>query len=603
MRLPSSSLIPCWSFLLLLPGCSSTDPEGDDDTTVASDDDNTTADDDDSWQPELACPGDPDCLTAGDGVLKVGAGLALITPEAYETWSDVNGNFEYSRNDGDTWNDCGQDRLCPSSCDYGGGSVTVYEESPGYSGPDPDGTECDNLFQAIWMAGFQTGRAMNGVHDDLHARAIVLEQGDMRLGLVALDLIGYFYNEIEEIRETARNELGIDHLVVASTHVHEGPDTMGIWGVNIVTSGVNPDYNDGVKGKVMDALTEATGGLVPAQVSYGHKIIEDGDAFGNGINNFNIDTRDPAVHDKNLFALRFEDAKSGATIATLINQANHPETVADENLLITADFVGNLLRTVEEGIDTPDGFLAGLGGIAIYFNGALGGLMTPLSAPGTDLWSVTPEDNSFEKADAIGGFLGAYVLQMLSAEGVRSETAPPLSFRRKVVELPVENTLYEIMFNAGVFDRPLYNYDPDQPAGEDNRAFVRTEVDVLELGPARILTIPGELLPEWAVGGYDGSMTGPLRVFIEEIDHPLPLEEAPQGPYLYEQIGAEYSLIFGLANDELGYLIPPWEYILSENSPYFEEAEGDHYEETNSLGPEAAPALMEEALMLLAWER
>lgn len=47
----------------------------------------------------------------------------------------------------------------------------------------------------------------------------------------------------------------------------------------------------------------------------------------------------------------------------------------------------------------------------------------------------------------------------------------------------------------------------------------------------------------------------------------------------------------GLANDEVGYILPPSDYLLDENLPYFREAEGDHNEETNALGRNCAADL------------
>jgi hypothetical protein len=51
----------------------------------------------------------------------------------------------------------------------------------------------------------------------------------------------------------------------------------------------------------------------------------------------------------------------------------------------------------------------------------------------------------------------------------------------------------------------------------------------------------------------------------------------------------------------LGYIIPEYNYVLSERVPYIEEAEGDHYEETNSLGPGTATLVLEWADRLIEW--
>ena len=51
-------------------------------------------------------------------------------------------------------------------------------------------------------------------------------------------------------------------------------------------------------------------------------------------------------------------------------------------------------------------------------------------------------------------------------------------------------------------------------------------------------------------------------------------------------------LIVGLANDELGYIVPPSDFLVNEQRPYLDrtmDARGeDHYEETNSVGPACA---------------
>jgi hypothetical protein len=55
--------------------------------------------------------------------------------------------------------------------------------------------------------------------------------------------------------------------------------------------------------------------------------------------------------------------------------------------------------------------------------------------------------------------------------------------------------------------------------------------------------------------------------------------------------GMEDMLILGLANDEIGYIVPPSDFVLDGELPYVREAEGDHYEETNSLGPTTASCI------------
>ncbi|HOJ36452.1 MAG TPA: hypothetical protein PLK93_07815, partial [Clostridiales bacterium] len=66
---------------------------------------------------------------------------------------------------------------------------------------------------------------------------------------------------------------------------------------------------------------------------------------------------------------------------------------------------------------------------------------------------------------------------------------------------------------------------------------------------------------------------------------------------LIEIVGDPNLLVFNLANDEIGYILPPNDFLLSEDAPYIERAKDrhgrNHYEETNSVGPKTAVKIAE----------
>ena len=70
--------------------------------------------------------------------------------------------------------------------------------------------------------------------------------------------------------------------------------------------------------------------------------------------------------------------------------------------------------------------------------------------------------------------------------------------------------------------------------------------------------------------------------------------KAPKAPYLRDMMGGdvEHRMVFGLTLDMLGYIVPRYNFVLNEFAPYIGEAEGDHYEETNSIGPRAEPEMV-----------
>ncbi len=538
-------------------------------------------------QTTLICPGDPSglCDFSANQQLLVGAASVPITPQAWESWIDVDEDGSY-RSGVDQFLDCGGDRLCPEDAGY----------------PGPDAGEGNGLFEGLWLAGFSVSRPMQDIADDIWVRATVLQQGETSVGVVALDLIGFFYDEVLLARQTARDESGLDHVIIASTHVHEAPDTMGIWGPNLARSGINAEFMSQVHLAIQDALAQASQDLVEAQAYSGSFRIGDDLWEGSGVNNINMDGRLPNIVDPTVWTVRFEAQGSGETLATWINFANHPEASASRNISMTSDFAHTLRLTVEQGAPIgPVGPLAGLGGVAQYLQGACGGMMTPLGVDAIDLDGSVYSEGSIDKAYAVGRVTGYHALQAVAAESLIID--PALSFRTRRILLPVENEAYHLMLNLGVIDREGYNYDPTRIISANNIPDVQTEVSLLQLGELSAVTLPGELLPELAIGGYDGSNTGPLQEVVDAgAANPPDLSAAPQGPYLRELMPGQAKLLLGLANDELGYLIPDYNYHLHETQPFLDEAPGDHYEETNSLGPSATGLILGHLTELMAFE-
>ncbi len=538
-----------------------------------------------AWAPDLHCPGDPSgiCDNA-EGALHAGASQVSITPTCFESWTDANGNGEYKRSEGDDFLDCGCDRLCP--------------EDEGYSGAD-DG-EGDEEFQAVWLAGFQNGRPAADIHDELWARAVVFEQGQTRVGIVAVDLVGWFHDDVESTRAMLEEQgLVIDYLVVASTHQHEGPDTVGLWGQRTGKTGYDPDYAGLVREACVQALKEAIDGLTEVStMKAGYSDARD--YSEKGTRNLIRDSRDPQVVDERINAAWFGDA-SGETILTLVNWANHPEVLSDENTSITSDYSHYLRNGIEGGVQWDDSEVEGLGGIAIYLNGTVGGLMTPLGVTVTDGNGVDYSESTWAKSEALGKVVAEMGLDAIAAAEVIE--SPELSFEMMNVSLPVDNIGFQAMFLSGVLDRALYDFDETAILTEENVPKVHTEVSHISIGSLELLGIPGELFPELAFGGYDGSKIGnDIEPLIHE-NHPNPpdLANAPDGPYWAELLETEHAWIVGLANDEIGYIVPAYDFEVHPTVPFLDEAEGDHYEETNSLGPATEPILDETVRTLLGW--
>ena len=119
------------------------------------------------------------------------------------------------------------------------------------------------------MAGYYHARAAEGVHDDLYAKALVLEKDGTKAALVALDLISTTRELVEAARRQIEKTTGVrgDAVMISATHAHTGPvlrsgsSRDGIMGVE---TGLGRAYSDGLPAKIAEAVRIAEAALTPA---------------------------------------------------------------------------------------------------------------------------------------------------------------------------------------------------------------------------------------------------------------------------------------------------------------------------------------------------
>jgi hypothetical protein len=184
----------------------------------------------------------------------------------------------------------------------------------------------------VYMAGFDHNRIATGVHDDLYARCLALGAGSKTVALCSVDLIGLFYDDVLKVRERVKIlALEAPHVIVASTHVHEGPDTMGLWGPTEFQSGIDEKYMDWLDERIAQTAAQAIHSMVDVRM----RLARDDHPL---LAMLQSDSRPPYVKDPYIFAMRLASATDGSPIATLVNWSDHPETLDSKNTEITADY-------------------------------------------------------------------------------------------------------------------------------------------------------------------------------------------------------------------------------------------------------------------------
>ncbi len=416
-----------------------------------------------------------------------------------------------------------------------------------------------------YIAGYGENKPAKGVLDAPQTHAVWLDDlsGKGGIVLVSIDNVGMLNSDVNKLRERLREFSmlsGCRSINIVSTHSHAGIDTMGIWGP-LPFSGKDPKYMELVFSQTVKAVKDAYANRKNGKLYLGRVEVPD----------MQEDIRTPIVYSKTLTRLRFVPY-DGSKQTYIINFASHSESLQGCNELVSADFPGYLREKIleEAGAET------------LYCVGAIGGMIS-MDIP--DEQEIRKNGNDFsESTKRIGRQLADYALS-IKEEDETLLNAKIGSITQQVY-FKAENTILLVAAKAGILEAKEYRM-PDKSGFA-----MKSEISYFEIDSLKILMLPCEIFPELVYGGY------------------LPAEESATGkggeinPVPLKEIVGDDVMIIGLANDELGYVLPPNDYILNEEAPYFENGRDihgrRHYEETNSLGPETAPKIAETVAKIIS---
>ncbi|MGN1315463.1 MAG: hypothetical protein ACI4VW_00160 [Acutalibacteraceae bacterium] len=404
-----------------------------------------------------------------------------------------------------------------------------------------------------YIAGYGENNPARGVIDPQYAHALWVDDNSGRGGilLISLDVVGLLNKDVLKIRGMLKDfsrETNCRYIGVMSTHNHAGIDTMGIWG--------HLPFKSGKDEKFMDLLFDA----VKECAFEAYKNRHDGDLYLGEIEvpDMQEDIRTPEVYSKTLTRFRFVPRDNSNEIWVL-NFASHSESLQGCNHLVSADFPCYLRERIKQKTHAD----------TFYTVGAIGGMIS-MNIDNEDV--LKKEHRLLESTRSIGFKLADYALSINNDRKLQ----PLVNFARKEFYVDVENPVLTVAGYIGLLDAEKFTR-------KETSAYwcLKSEITYFEIGDKKLLLLPGELFPELVFGGAlsaENSGTGKGT----EVNPKL----------IGDIVGDENILIFGLANDELGYILPPNDFVLNEKSPYIDKAvdihNRRHYEETNSAGPETS---------------
>jgi len=355
--------------------------------------------------------------------------------------------------------------------------------------------------------GVGPGRPSKAKQGELTARALVLQQGETKVAIVQLDLLGFPSVLCDRVRKQVPR-IPAENILIGSTHTHSAPDCYGFPGPNGRPSG-DLKYMDFVCNQAAKAVNAALDAMQPAQLK-----AATGEAKGKIAYNYYA----PELYDPRMSVIQALTPE-GKNICTLVNYAVHPEVLGNGVGLVSPDLVGPLCDQLETD----------LGGMGMFMNGAQGGMITAdnrrLDEPSDPLKARWHDSRTWEECVRIGHLMATEAQRIV--KDAAPQVDPPLACYARDVKFPVESKLMWMILVGS----PLkYPHNDDKS--------ITTRLNLVNIGNSQILTIPGEALPNI---GY----------------------------YLKRHMKGENNLLFGLTNDAFGYILtkedfgsfPRYEYI------------------------------------------
>lgn len=352
---------------------------------------------------------------------------------------------------------------------------------------------------------------------ELTVRALVLEQEKTRVAIVSADFLGFPAVLGNRVR-SAVTEVPAQNILIGATHTHSGPDCYGFPDDKGETA-ADPKYLQNVCVRMAEAIMQAVSNLQPVRVK-----IATAEAKGKIAYNYYAEQ----LYDPRCSVIQF--VSDSGRVITLVNYAIHPEVLGSGVGICSPDLIGPLY----------DRIAAKGGGVGIFMNSAQGGMVTA-----DNRRPDGGEARTWDECIRIGQLLADEALRII--QNAPEQASPKLFCAAHSLTLPVDSPLM----------RALIKQIPGIPGANEGK--VTTQLNLINLGNAQILTIPGEALPNI-------------------------------GFYLKRKMHGEHNLLFGLTNDAFGYILTKED---------FDSFKRYAYVSRTSLGERTGEILVDEALKFI----
>jgi len=357
-----------------------------------------------------------------------------------------------------------------------------------------------------------------GKHEDLHARALFLDDGTRQVLLISVEVLYVDSKMVGEVRRRISESTGLGEecIMVFATHTHSGPEGhteiarfLGFF--------PNPTLRKFLVERIACCALMAFNGSRRARLGSGSSIA--GEMSTNR-------QRAGGPTDSELGVMRVEDLY-GEVIGALVNFTAHPVILNSENLLYSPEYPGHAMSILEE--------VLGQEAVCLFANGACGNV------------TIRRRKSSFSEVCRVGEILAGHGLQTMGGIDTSEEvsigaacSSMPLNFRglptlvdarREVEELRSEiaksgggdanlaKKLKKAMGTMALAEKSSYIRSF---LGDD----LTTQLQVLRVNDDFLLGVPAELFVEY-------------------------------GLRLKKELEPRRTFLIGYCNDIVGYVVTP----------------------------------------------
>ncbi|MFC1713045.1 neutral/alkaline non-lysosomal ceramidase N-terminal domain-containing protein [Candidatus Poribacteria bacterium] len=397
----------------------------------------------------------------------------------------------------------------------------------------------------VKMAGFSARKGVSqGVHDDLYARALVVEDQGTAVAILSASVLYIAREVIDGTRKEIAQRTGLPeaHIIIAATHTHSGPTN-------------TEEYNAYLKEKCVECLLAAWESRTESRLGIGTCHVE-----GVGRNRRRLDYGGLPV-DPEVGIIRVE-SQAGKISGVLLNYACHPTTMGPRNLLISEDWVYYTTQAIKEEIGDDT--------VVMFVNGAEGDI-NPGYGSGLSAVGAYIPIRTWEYTEKIGRILGRAVLDALPE--IETESSFPIQSVSEEISLPLrrsfpmtleqaeeelkkrketfgklkeqKNRVSQVLLDRTEAEAYYANQTRNSAKwfySEARKSAIEVELQSILLGDTALTTFPGEVFVEI---GLEVKRRSPFpRTFVIGVAGPatgyLPTGKAfSEGDY--EVCGAKYS--------------------------------------------------------------